>query len=335
MAGEPQGQPGEGRGHQRHGGERAHLPGQPVGGRQHHRQQVVVPRVLLAVRADRIALLRLDRAVHEVAPVPVRVVVGEVGVEVVGQAVGEQQVERLVAVRLAVAGRPGEDGEIDRQRQQEEEDRRPPRQPLAEQRPERHRLPRHPAAEDEQEPGGEDLVDRRQAPDAERARTSRIRTASAPSSPAVDATPSRPPPRRAPQRWISRRAARISGRITSVPRKPSSAGIGRRRSSRTAAATERNKGPKGLQRLQGRSRPGCCREFLVSLMSLLSLSSLVSPLTAGSPTDTRRPRAPAAPPAPARCAATRRAPAAPGSIASGSAAPGSPPPPRRSRAAAP
>ena len=158
VAGQAQGHPGERRGERRHHRQRPAPAAQAIGGRQHQRQQLVVPRVDLAVRPHRVAGLRLDRPRHEVPPVLLPVVVGQVGVEVVGQAVGDEEIERLVAVRLAVARRPGEDREIGDERQQEEEDRRPAGQPLAEERTQRNDLPAQAVGEDEQEAGGEPRV---------------------------------------------------------------------------------------------------------------------------------------------------------------------------------
>ncbi len=198
--GEPQRHPGQDRREHRHRGERPHLAAQPVGRHQRQGQHLVVPRVLLAVRPHRISRLRLDGPVHEEAPVLRRVVVRQVGVEVVGQAVGDQQIVGLVAVRLPVPGRPGEDGQVDRERQQEEQHGRPSRQPLAQERPERHRLPRHPAAQHEQQARGEHLLvpqtqvgpgqhqqhQQGESPQLRRRPLARQRPAAHPHAPAVD-----------------------------------------------------------------------------------------------------------------------------------------------------
>ncbi len=155
---EPQRQPGQGGGQQGHGQLGAGLAGQAVGGRENQGQQRVVAGVLLATRPRRIARLRRDRAVHEMAPVPGGVVVRQVRVAVVGQAVGEQQIVGLVAIRLALARRPRQDGEIDGERQPEEQRRRAAPEAPAEQRPQRRQLARQAMSQEQQQARGQHLA---------------------------------------------------------------------------------------------------------------------------------------------------------------------------------
>src|SRR5262249_43650361 len=119
----------------------------------------------------RVARLRRDRPPHEVAPVRLGIVVRQVRVQVVGEAVGDEEVERLVAVRRAGAGRPGEGGGIDGERQGGEERRRAGRggrgraggEAVAEERRGGGELAGGARGEDREEATGEDLVRPREA----------------------------------------------------------------------------------------------------------------------------------------------------------------------------
>ena len=158
VAPEPQGPPAERGGEQRHPHLGAARAGEPVGRREQERQHQVVPRVDLSFGAERIARLGLEGAADERPRVLGGVVVGQVGVEIVGEAVGDEQVVGLVAVRQPPLGRPGQQGQVEHQGQGEERPRGAPRQPAAEQREEAERQTRSAEEEQDEETGGGHLL---------------------------------------------------------------------------------------------------------------------------------------------------------------------------------
>ena len=161
--------PGQQRGECRHDEHRAAAACDAVRNGEHQWQQEVVAGVDLAGGTVRIAELRLDRAIEEAARVAVAIVVGEVGVAIEHQAVGDQQVVGLVAIGRTMLHGPRDEAGVHQERQPEKDRARAWRQMTAQERPRPLQHARSPVGKDEQQPHRDQRIGRGE-PEARRSR---------------------------------------------------------------------------------------------------------------------------------------------------------------------